>query len=311
MAIDTRTRLVFRSRVRTPVGYVGRSSVYDDSKWSFEGFRSIPFYSLTYILRGSCRYSEPTGREVTFGPGDVFFCFPGVPHRIDPAGPDGFAEFWISFNGPAFDLWREARILDPARFYVHVEPVDQWLDRYEGLFANARHDHFGMLALVGGLQELLAETLAQQPADSVQSVDQVWIAEAKARIDAVARFEDLDMSDISLKMRMSYSNFRRKFVTLAGMPPRRYHTSRLIETACEWMTASNLSSKEIAQRLGFCNEFHFSKRFKQFMGVSPREYRTNLPQTPSAAYAQWIKDEGETPEEQRIINMAARHLDID
>lgn len=33
------------------------------------------------------------------------------------------------------------------------------------------------------------------------------------------------------------------------------------------------SCKQIAEMTGFADQFHFSRRFRQFWGVSPREFR--------------------------------------
>ena len=45
------------------------------------------------------------------------------------------------------------------------------------------------------------------------------------------------------------------------------------------MTERNLNNKEIAETLGFYDEFHFSRRFHQITGQSPRQFRRamNLP----------------------------------
>jgi transcriptional regulator GlxA family with amidase domain len=39
------------------------------------------------------------------------------------------------------------------------------------------------------------------------------------------------------------------------------------------VTSTNLSVKEIAAKLQFCSEFHFSKCFKESTGQSPSSYR--------------------------------------
>lgn len=43
------------------------------------------------------------------------------------------------------------------------------------------------------------------------------------------------------------------------------------------MQQTDLSDKQIAAELGFCDEFHFSRRFKQITGRSPRAFRSGLP----------------------------------
>jgi len=45
------------------------------------------------------------------------------------------------------------------------------------------------------------------------------------------------------------------------------------------MQGGNLTDRQIAERLGFCDEFYFSRRFKQLTGRSPRQFREELPRT--------------------------------
>jgi AraC-like DNA-binding protein len=278
MAIDTRTRLVYDYPLRTPIGFVGRSSVYENSRWDFEGPRTIFFYSLTYVLAGRCRYTEPTGSNTVFGAGDLFCCFPGIPHRIDPMPNEPFSEFWITFGGPAFDLWRDVNVLSHDRLRVRLEPVEYWLTRFEGLFANVRADSWGQMMLVTALQGLIAEVLSLQKDPSVNPGDSGWIAQAKMLIDRVKHADDLDIAAVAASMDMSYSSFRRKFVSLSGMPPARYHIGKVLQAVCAYMAMSNFSNKEIAERFGFCNEHYFSRRFKQIVGETPNDYRARLQQ---------------------------------
>lgn len=283
MAVDTRSRHLFESRIRTPLGSVGSASVVQDSRWDFDGPRTIFFYSITYILEGRCRYVEPGGRDMVLGPGTAFFCFPGIPHRIEPMPDEQFSELWITFLGPVFDLWRETRMLDPDRFCLDLHPIDHWLTRFETLFVNVRPDVYGQILLVNALQSVIAEAMSVQRMP-VADPDRVWLAEAKAIIDSVLRADELDLEAVATQMGMSYSHFRRKFVAFAGIPPRRYHTAKLMQRACEWMHSSSTGNKELAEWFGFCNEFHFSKRFKEVIGMSPREFRTKLQRDPTAAF---------------------------
>jgi len=276
MSLDLRTRLVYYNASGSPVGFVGWAAVYYDSRWTFDGWRTLGHYTLTYILDGRCVYTEPDGKRIIFGPGDLFFCFPGIPHRIDPAPGEQFTEFWSSFSGPAFDLWRENGVLEPSKFALRLEPVEFWLNKFEAVFEKMKKDGLGQVVAVSTLQTLIAEILAHEEHAGVNREDQGWIGQAKGLLDAVERAEDLDLYEIARMLNMSYSNFRRKFVALGGVPPGRYHTAKLMERACQWMYEGSITNKEIAQRCGFCNEFHFSERFKQIVGMSPRDFRKSL-----------------------------------
>jgi AraC-like DNA-binding protein len=64
------------------------------------------------------------------------------------------------------------------------------------------------------------------------------------------------------------------------MSLRRYRTACRINRACTLLSDGSLANKKIAEKLGFANEFHFSRRFKQFPGQSPTEFRRSLAHPP-------------------------------
>lgn len=51
---------------------------------------------------------------------------------------------------------------------------------------------------------------------------------------------------------------------------KKYRLIRRIDRACELMQQGRLTDRQIAECLGFCDEFYFSRRFKQNTGKSPR-----------------------------------------
>jgi methylphosphotriester-DNA--protein-cysteine methyltransferase len=59
---------------------------------------------------------------------------------------------------------------------------------------------------------------------------------------------------------------------LRGRAARR-RTRCVVMEACERLRDSSAPMKAIAQELEFSDEFHFSKRFKDVMGMSPGEFR--------------------------------------
>jgi len=81
------------------------------------------------------------------------------------------------------------------------------------------------------------------------------------------------MPRIARALGLSYETFRKEFARETGQPPARYRLHRLIEQARLLIAGRNLSNKQIAETLGFYDEFHFSRHFRQVSGQSPREFR--------------------------------------
>ena len=46
-----------------------------------------------------------------------------------------------------------------------------------------------------------------------------------------------------------------------------------IESACRYLSSTNLSLKEISSKCGYANQYYFSNSFKKRLGISPSVYR--------------------------------------
>jgi AraC-like DNA-binding protein len=88
--------------------------------------------------------------------------------------------------------------------------------------------------------------------------------------------ERFDVEAVARKLGMSYAGFRKRFVRLGGVSPAKFQMQSVIERACELIHRRGPTNRELAGRLGFCDEFHFSRRFKQIVGLSPREFRQQI-----------------------------------
>ncbi|MDT4761977.1 helix-turn-helix domain-containing protein [Sphaerochaeta sp. PS] len=86
-------------------------------------------------------------------------------------------------------------------------------------------------------------------------------------------FDKLSLSQIASHVGLDPSYFVRLFRKRMNTTPMKYYTSLQLEAARALLTSSDLSVKEIAAKLQFCSEFHFSKQFKQSTGSSPSLYR--------------------------------------
>lgn len=79
--------------------------------------------------------------------------------------------------------------------------------------------------------------------------------------------------EISRKLEISYSNFRKKFKNQTGCTPA--HSFKVIraETAKHYLINSDMLIKEIAYHMNFDTPENFRFFFKKIVGVSPVQYR--------------------------------------
>ena len=79
---------------------------------------------------------------------------------------------------------------------------------------------------------------------------------------------------------MSEGHFTVLFKKCTGMTMTRYLRRLRIEKAKQMFMQTGLSAKEIAQRTGFADYFHFSRIFKAEVGCSPTAFRKSVKNMP-------------------------------
>ena len=74
---------------------------------------------------------------------------------------------------------------------------------------------------------------------------------------------------------LSVSHYCAMFRQKTMQTPMQLYTSMKVQRACQLLQNRNQTIKAISYSLGFFDQYHFSKVFKQIMGVSPKEFRSH------------------------------------
>jgi AraC-like DNA-binding protein len=81
------------------------------------------------------------------------------------------------------------------------------------------------------------------------------------------------VDDLARDARMSAAQFYRSFRQEIGLSPIVYLRNQRIDQAKRRLAESIDSIKEIAEQVGYSDQFYFSRDFKKNTGVSPSEFR--------------------------------------
>ncbi|MFM1851025.1 MAG: hypothetical protein RIS54_709 [Verrucomicrobiota bacterium] len=238
-----------------------------------ETMRVLGNYAVVYLLGGGGQFADGLGRRQPVRAGDLMVVFPDVPHEYGPEPGGEWDEIYFVFNGPVFAEWRAAGLLDPREPVWHAEPVAAWHRRLRDVCREPGEGPAAALLELGRLQGVLADLRAAWRPRLTRQGD-----EPPAWLDAVCRELERpeaapDPAQLAARAGISYERFRKRFAELKGVPPARYRLLRLVDEACLRLAADERPLRAIATELGFCDEFHFSKLFKQRTGLSPSAYR--------------------------------------
>ena len=267
-----RSRLVLQSDVTSKLGRVSLSGYIRNSRGiSLSRLRIYGNYALVYLLEGSGRMKSGHQPLMKCQAGDLLFIYPDIPHGYGPGRKETWSEFYIVFNGPVFDVWRHSGLLQPQHPIRRLPHIQRWLPQLEAV-AGTRLPLTaqGMLRRVCLLQKFLSD-IVDEPDPDRHPVP--WMEEAMRQL--VDRPE-VSPETIARSLAISYEKFRKEFTRQIGQSPGRYRLHRLMEQARVLMTERDLSNKQIAETLGFYDEFHFSRRFHQVTGQSTRTFRRGI-----------------------------------
>jgi AraC family transcriptional regulator len=86
--------------------------------------------------------------------------------------------------------------------------------------------------------------------------------------------EEIVIEDMAALIPMSQFHFARAFKATTGESPYKYLTQRRIEQAKVLLHMTKLPVAEVAYRVGFSNQSHFTSHFRKVTGVAPKVYRS-------------------------------------
>jgi AraC-like DNA-binding protein len=268
------SQILYFNDIPTPLGQVTTVGVIHRGTGTERGVMRVNgAYAVAYFLEGTGEYCDANGVRHKIVPGDLVLVTPELPHRYTTRPGRYWSECHVIFDGPVFDLCRTQGVLNSARPVVHLEPIDQWLARLQSIVISpTSQSPVEKAAEVSRLLTLLMEIFAGGNDNLPEGGAPAWLAAAKAKLDANMEIE-IDPKGVARELGVSYETFRKGFQKQFGVSPGLYRSQRRIAVACRLLKLTTMTHQRIAEHLGFSDEFHFSKRFKQIVGVGPREYR--------------------------------------
>jgi len=259
-------RILFHTEEESVLGTVPYAGRLMNHVGSGPPGKTLDLYGVFLLLEGNGHYTDATGTSCDLRAGDFLLVMPRVAHHYGPPPGKTWNEFFILFRGPVFNLWRRQQLLISGHLLKHLEPLTYWRMRMEEIVDPS----LSALQRVCKLQMLLADVFKDR---ETATSEPPFIGEAKHLLEDRSH---MPLKEVARQTGRSYDSFRKEFAQFVGMPPAQYRTTQLIKKACGLLRTGALRNNEIADQLGFCDEYYFSRRFHQLMGCSPSEYRKHF-----------------------------------
>jgi len=101
--------------------------------------------------------------------------------------------------------------------------------------------------------------------------------------------QPITVDDLAADTQLTRSSYTRQFKEMTGKLPLDYVNSIRLERSKQLLQLTDDRLHDIAQNVGFSNEYYFSRRFKQYAGISPGVYRRHYRQD-VRVFAPYLED---------------------
>ena len=260
------------------------------SSYAFPG-EAHDFWEIVYVDSGSVNIGAD-GESRTLSRGQIIFHVPGEFHALAANGLEAPNLVVIAFgcHSPAMEFFRGytgflgagerenlARAVEEARL-AFLTPLDnpgtKSLERAENAPPGCEQ------LIRASLEELLLRLLRR--GESMSGRESGRLRGGNAAAEAIREYlvqrldQPLTVEQICRDNMIGCSQLQKLFHDETGGGVMDYFSGLKIKAARRLIREDRLNMTQIAQYLGFQSVHYFSRRFKQFTGMSPSEYAQSV-----------------------------------
>lgn len=263
------------------IGHYGFENTHAD-KGLVEA-KGYPTFRLHYIIGGGLTLIVD-GKKIPLKKGRCFLLRPdvNVGYRTDPDNPASF--YWVSVSGKKcktyfadmgfseelcyLTLPKEYRSALRKAFYANFQVEDTLKEIMGSVFTENFLKIYQILYLAAHRNRSASpETGTKQKA---------YIEKALDYINEHYVDPELTIKEIARSMFLHENYLSHIFRAAMGLPFREYLTQKRIEKSYTLMEEGMTSVSKVAHEVGFSDSLYFSKVFKRYNGIAPKEHIKKL-----------------------------------
>ena len=236
-------------------------------------------YLFHYVIkgRGTLYADDQQGHTKTFTvrAGEGFLIFPEQVTLYVADMSNAWEYTWLEFDG-----LRVKQALEGAGFSEH-EPIyrtrlpdlrDKLRDEMLYIVEHSEASTFELIGHTYLLMDALTRSAENAGRVITSRLREAYIREAIAYIENNYQ-RDITIEEIAGALRLNRSYFGKIFRLSTGKSPQRFLMNYRMIKAAEMLAMTKRPVNEIGASVGYDNQLHFSRAFKNIYGISPREWR--------------------------------------
>lgn len=236
-------------------------------------------YLFHYVISGTGTLyadnakGESVSYQIKSGQGFMQFPHQVCTYIADSSIPWEYT--WLEFDGLRSKETVELAGLDLDHPVYRARYKDLSNTMKEEMLYIVKHKEASPFHLIGHLYlfiDSLVRSSTRAQLHKGDSVRDFYIKEALAFIEQNFQ-NDISVEDIAACCGLNRSYFGKVFHENMGKSPQEFLISYRMTKAAELLKLTELTIKDVGMAVGYENQLHFSRAFKNVFGISPRQWR--------------------------------------
>lgn len=236
-------------------------------------------YLFHYVLSGTgilyADDSKGNTKEYRIKSNQGFMIFPGQINTYISDKNLPWEYVWIEFDGlrvkEALDI--AGLSCDSPVYHAKFKELRETM--VQEMLYLTEHEDFSPFHLIGHLYlffDAMLQSIAPETNTSQKRLQDYYIHEALTYIEQNFQ-NDITVEDIAKICGLNRSYFGKIFKDSTGKTPQQFLLTYRMIKATELLKLTKLSIGDISNAVGYTNQLHFSRAFKNVYGIPPRKWR--------------------------------------
>lgn len=232
-------------------------------------------YKIHYVHRGK-GIIQTAQKEFYVHNGQCFIFYPNQTVYYEADKQDPWEYSWVAFGGSNAEYYLKRS--EASRENIVITQCSQKVleDAFVKLMEVELYDAAKDMKFISILYTILSAILIspnELSPDHNMPYPSMHVKESLKYIQNNYA-KEISVAEIAGHLSLERKYFSRIFKEHLKISPMAYITNYRLMKACELLEDSSLCVNQISEQVGYNNPFSFSRAFKNIMGVSPANYRT-------------------------------------
>lgn len=253
----------------TDIGYYPKASFH-----YAERNAGIGQHIIIYCIEGS-GWVEINKKRIDIGPSEFIVIPKNVPHKYGASENKPWTIYWIHFKGELSTYIVELILKNTENFQPNLSYNEQRIKLFDDIYHTLEMGYgsdalrYVSMTFSHFLSSLIYQKKFSSPDQHPQkNVIELSIGLMQRKIQTAVTLKEL--ADF---VSLSVSHFSSVFKAKTGYSPIEYYNHLKIQHACQYLSFTDMSVKNVSVTLGIQDPYYFSRMFTRLMGVSPAGYR--------------------------------------